>query len=110
MVLGLLLGVIGLAIVALLPNLHERSERQADEERLNEQRAHAERERTSLRECPHCRQSMRRDASVCPHCHRSSPAWEECEGRWVSRSADGREWTLDEHGGRWLPLADDDAA
>lgn len=24
----------------------------------------------SRRECPHCREHMRRDASVCPHCQR----------------------------------------
>jgi hypothetical protein len=26
------------------------------------------------RECPHCKERMRRDAYVCPHCRRESPA------------------------------------
>jgi hypothetical protein len=26
------------------------------------------------RECPHCKERMRRDAHVCPHCRRESPA------------------------------------
>jgi RNA polymerase subunit RPABC4/transcription elongation factor Spt4 len=29
----------------------------------------------AVRECPHCKEAMRRDASVCPHCRRDSDAW-----------------------------------
>lgn len=35
-----------------------------------------------VRECPHCKEQMRRDASVCPHCQRDSDAWVFHEGRW----------------------------
>jgi hypothetical protein len=34
------------------------------------------------RECPHCEQQMRRDASVCPHCQRDSPPWSKEGDRW----------------------------
>jgi hypothetical protein len=34
------------------------------------------------RECPHCKESMRRDAGVCPHCRNDSPPWTLYEGRW----------------------------
>ena len=30
--------------------------------------------RAQYRECPYCKEQMRRDASVCPHCQRDSPA------------------------------------
>jgi hypothetical protein len=33
-----------------------------------------------VRECPYCKEPMRRDASVCPHCRRGSPAWEYRDG------------------------------
>jgi hypothetical protein len=45
---GLFLGWIGVIILAFLPT----------------------REGDRFRECPHCREKMRRDASVCPHCQR----------------------------------------
>jgi hypothetical protein len=35
-----------------------------------------------LRECPHCKEAMRRDASVCPHCRRDSDPWRCWEERW----------------------------
>ena len=52
-----------------------------------------------LRECPHCKEPMRRDASVCPHCQRESEAWEFRDGRW---------WTSDEAGERWYSEASGD--
>src|SRR4051812_48513801 len=29
----------------------------------------------AYRECPHCKELMRRDASVCPHCQQPSTPW-----------------------------------
>jgi hypothetical protein len=56
--LGLLLGVIGLvAIAAMAPSEPARAED------------------TMYRECPHCKERMRRDANVCPQCRHESPAW-----------------------------------
>jgi hypothetical protein len=38
------------------------------------------------RECPHCKEQMRRDADVCPHCRMNSEPWSFRDGRWwVSR-------------------------
>jgi hypothetical protein len=53
------------------------------------------------RECPHCKEQMRRDASVCPHCRMSSPAWTLNDGVWWFKSAEGWYW-LDEPNGEWL--------
>jgi hypothetical protein len=55
-----------------------------------------------VRECPHCKEPMRRDASVCPHCRRESPAWEYRDERWWASSEDGGEkvW-FDEPVGKW---------
>ena len=41
------------------------------------------------RECPHCKEQMRRDASVCPHCQRDSQAWTLNEGYWWYQRDDG---------------------
>jgi hypothetical protein len=59
-----------------------------------------------MRECPHCKEPMRRDASVCPHCRRDSDAWTYDGGVWRSRSADGSEVWLDERSMAWRPLDD----
>ena len=48
---GLLLGWIGVLVIALIPALAD----------------------PTLRECPHCKEPMRPDASVCPHCQRDVP-------------------------------------
>lgn len=53
------------------------------------------------RECPHCREFMRRDASVCPHCQRDSEAWAKQDGRWW-RFQDGSWRYLDEQTDRWV--------
>ena len=45
------------------------------------------------RECPFCKELMRRDASVCPHCRRESPAWKHHGGRCWTRAETG-EWRL----------------
>lgn len=47
-----------------------------------------------VRECPHCKESMRADASVCPHCQRESPAWSFHDGRWWFRQTDGNLYWL----------------
>ncbi|HVC85789.1 MAG TPA: hypothetical protein VNC40_00035 [Gaiellaceae bacterium] len=54
------------------------------------------------RECPLCKEWMRRDASVCPHCRNESPAWTLHEGRWWFRAAEGWQW-FDESSGAWVP-------
>ena len=56
----------------------------------------------ATRECPYCKEQMRRDASVCPHCRHDSPPWTWHEGRWWFRSTDGNAYWLDEGQGRWV--------
>jgi hypothetical protein len=55
------------------------------------------------RTCPHCKEPMRRDASVCPHCRNQSAAWTLHDGRWWFRAneQDGWQW-FDEPNNRWL--------
>jgi uncharacterized paraquat-inducible protein A len=48
------------------------------------------------RECPHCKESMRCDASVCPHCRRESPAWRYSDGQWWPPPPDGTQVQLEE--------------
>ena len=56
----------------------------------------------SMRECPSCKEQMRRDASVCPHCRRESPAWTFHEGKWWTKGRDGQDWFwLDAKKGTW---------
>jgi hypothetical protein len=40
------------------------------------------------KECPHCKEQMRRDATVCPHCQRESQAWVQNDGFWWRRGED----------------------
>jgi len=57
------------------------------------------------RECPHCKERMRGDASVCPHCQRESVAWQQKDGRWWRQTDGGWEYldtTGDPH--RWRPF------
>jgi hypothetical protein len=57
----------------------------------------------AYRECPHCKESMRRDASVCPHCRTESAAWRWHEGRWCFRGDEQKPWQwLDEQSGTWV--------
>jgi hypothetical protein len=60
--------------------------------------------RTAMyRECPYCKEPMRRDASVCPHCRNGSPAWRLHEGRWWFRETDEAPWRwYDEETGDWV--------
>jgi hypothetical protein len=54
-----------------------------------------------MRECPSCKEAMRRDASVCPHCRRDSEPWRFWEGRWWAYSASGDDVWYDEVFGVW---------
>jgi hypothetical protein len=55
------------------------------------------------RECPHCKEPMRRDASVCPHCRNESPAWTLHDGRWWFRTNEQTAWQwFDEQSGSWV--------
>jgi hypothetical protein len=55
------------------------------------------------RECPHCKEAMRRDAQACPHCRQPSTPWQFHEGRWWYRSSEQAPWHwLDERTGSWV--------
>ena len=55
------------------------------------------------RECPHCKEPMRRDATVCPHCRSESLAWTLHEGRWWYRTSPNTDWQwFDESTGEWM--------
>lgn len=54
------------------------------------------------RECPHCKEAMRRDASVCPHCQRDSQPWVLHQGRWWHKGSDGIDYYLDEQKKQWV--------
>lgn len=57
------------------------------------------------RECPHCKEPMRRDAGYCPHCRQPSNAWRFYEGRWWLRETDNGPWEwLDERTNEWVTL------
>lgn len=79
--LGFLLGPFGL-IIALL---------------TKEEVAPAQR----TRECPHCREQMRRDASTCPHCQKDSQPWSFHEGYWWAKTETGM-FYLDEDKNEWV--------
>jgi hypothetical protein len=53
------------------------------------------------RECPHCKEPMRRDASVCPHCRRESQPWRLHEGRWWVEKPEGW-YYLDDQRNAWV--------
>ncbi len=62
-------------------------------------------ERTSLtlgnrRECPACKEWMRRDARLCPHCRTESEPWMFRDGRWWVARPEGA-YYLDERSGAW---------
>lgn len=52
------------------------------------------------RECPACKESMRRDARICPHCRSESEPWTFRDGRWWVVRGDGA-YYLDESTGAW---------
>lgn len=55
----------------------------------------------AVRECPYCKEDMRRDASTCPHCRKDSPAWVFNDGLWWAHAPDGGWLLLDEPTGTW---------
>jgi hypothetical protein len=55
-----------------------------------------------VRECPHCKEPMRRDASVCPHCQQQSPPWRLHEGHWWSKDKGGVDRWFNEGAGTWV--------
>jgi hypothetical protein len=77
--LGVLLSVIGLVIALVL----------SDEARAS-----------TYRECPHCKEQMRRDAGTCPHCHSTSVAWQHHDNHWWKHVDGGWQW-LDEKTQQW---------
>jgi hypothetical protein len=55
------------------------------------------------RECPFCKELMRREASVCPHCRHESEPWKPLEGKWWVQMDGDWHW-LDEATGAWTRL------
>jgi hypothetical protein len=97
--LGFFLGVIGLIITLFLSNKRESAEEQAA-------LAQAHQQAQMYRECPHCREQMRRDASVCSHCRSKAPAWKLQGDVWWFQSAGGSWYYLDEAANEWRAGAD----
>ena len=57
------------------------------------------------RECPHCKEPMRRDAGYCPHCRQPSTPWRYHDGRWWYRESEQDAWKwLDERTNEWVAL------
>jgi len=117
---GLLLGWLGVIILVILPpgkaltlerldELKDKdiiSKRQYEQKRAEVIRQYEEKRSEPLaarthRECPHCKEPMRRDASVCPHCQRDSQPWTLNEGFWWKPADDGSWLYLDEQSGEW---------
>ena len=59
----------------------------------------------AVRECPHCKSAMRRDASVCTACQRESSPWIFHGGHWWATSDQGIQMWLDEGAGAWRTFA-----
>jgi hypothetical protein len=60
---------------------------------------------STYRECPHCKEPIRRDADTCPHCRRPSTPWRFHEGRWWYRDTELEPWQwLDDNTGTWRAL------
>lgn len=107
LVLGLLLGVIGLIIVALMsPNPEAEARRQS-------QIALAAQNLPGMRRCPWCAQSIQSEALICQYCGRDvvrlpapngdavAEGWlPDPSGRYATRYWDGNEWT------KWVGTAD----
>jgi hypothetical protein len=74
-VLGLFGGFIGWIVMLLLPPAPEYVARQPVP-------GMAITRGEMYRECPSCKELMRRDARVCPHCRTESEPWTLHEGRW----------------------------
>ena len=56
----------------------------------------------ATRECPHCKEPMRTDASVCPHCQRESSPWKLIDGEWWVTNPDGRSFRFNPTTKEWI--------
>lgn len=59
------------------------------------------------RECPHCKELMRRDATTCPHCRSTSRPWTLHEGHWWYATEGGKWYALDEQANEWREVETD---
>lgn len=104
---GFFLGWLGVIIVAVLPPRPAMTLEELERKRSVSSPQWYEQKKAELlgtrthRECPHCKEQMRRDASVCPHCQRESEAWTENQGYWWRTDVDGAWLYLDELTGEW---------
>jgi hypothetical protein len=107
---GFFLGWIGVIVVAILPARPGMTLQELERQKGVVSPKWYDQKRTELiaaqthRECPHCKEQMRRDASVCPHCQRDSDAWRLYEGRWWAQVGGTWYW-LDELSQTWHPAA-----
>ena len=105
---GIFLGWIGVIIVALLPPGSPMTLEELEKKRAVSSPEWYEKKRGELfaarihRQCPFCKEDMRRDASVCPHCRHESQPWTLHEGNWWVK-ADGNWHRLDEIENKWVP-------
>lgn len=107
---GLLLGWLGVIIVALLPAQPGAAQRLPGQPGIatsggtvapaTPTAASVSAGSALYRECPHCKEAMRRDASVCPHCRHESPAW-TFHQEWWWAAKDGIWYWLDEKTNVW---------
>jgi hypothetical protein len=108
---GFFLGLIGVIIVALLPPRPEPTLDELEKRRKNMSPQYYEKKKAELtaklqsegihRECPYCKEAMRRDASVCPHCRHDSEPWTLHEGNWWAM-VDGEWYRRDDVAGTWV--------
>ncbi len=96
-ILGLVLGVIGWVIILLLAPASGHPANQVTVVTGAPLGANAQ----LYRECPRCKEPMRRDASLCPHCRSESEPWILHDGHWwVTRP--GGSYYLDPLSQQWL--------
>jgi len=88
LLLGLFLGWIGVIIALLLSDIGQSGAGQKNASH-------------KYRECPYCKEQMRRDALVCPQCHKESSAWTLSDGVWWHRGESGW-YALDEPKSEWV--------
>jgi hypothetical protein len=87
-VLGLLLGIIGWIIMAFVSPTPEHRAKQLVPGTGTTVGAQA----AMYREYPHCKEQMRRDATMCPHCRTESDPWTLHEGIWWVTRPSGTSW------------------
>ena len=108
---GFFLSWIGVIIVALLPPAPEMTLEELEKKRKGISPAYYEKKQAELtaklqseliyRQCPFCKENMRRDASVCPHCRHESEPWTLHEGHWWVK-VDEKWHRLDEVANTWI--------